>query len=114
MTIETEQEASASGTSVTDRILVVDPSDAVAGLSIVFGASGALVGVLAAVVVLGDFSLPLLGYSALAALAGGSAGIVIGGMAGAILSVAKGIIPPRGVSKQQGSQPTSSRPSAKV
>ncbi len=95
MTIETEQDAGASGTRVTHRRVVVDPSDAVAGLSIVFGAVGALVGVIVAVVVSGEFSLPLLCYCALAALAGGSAGIVIGGMVGAIFSVAKGVIPPR-------------------
>lgn len=84
---------------VTRRILVVDPSDAVTGFGIVFGAIGALIGVVAAVVVSSDFSLPLLGYCALAALAGGSAGVVTGGMIGAILAVAKGVTPPRDIRK---------------
>ena len=58
-----------------------------------------LVGVVAAVVVSTDFSLYLLGYCALAGLAGGSAGIVTGGMIGAILAVAKGVVPRRDIRK---------------
>lgn len=99
--IETRQDsmASASEGKVVRRVRVVDPSDAVTGIGMVFGAIGMFVGVVAAVVVSPDFSLHLLGYCALAALAGGSAGIVTGGMIGAILAVAKGVTPPRHIPK---------------
>jgi hypothetical protein len=102
MATETGQDTPAEQPSRTrsHRILIVDPADAVTGLSIVFGVIGALVGAIAAVVVTPDVSLAVLGYCVLAALAGGSAGIVIGGMVGAILAVAKGVTPPRDVGKQ--------------
>ena len=66
---------------------VVDPSDAVTGLGLVFGVVGALVGVVAAVFVSPGFSAALIGYCLLAAFAGGSAGVVTGGMFGAIFAV---------------------------
>ncbi|WP_105441313.1 hypothetical protein [Neorhizobium sp. T25_13] len=102
MAIDPGQEAPAEQPSRTKayRTLVVDPSDAVTGLSIVFGVVGALVGMIAAVVVTPDLSLALLGYCVLTGLAGGSAGIVTGGMVGAILAVAKGVTPPRDIGKQ--------------
>lgn len=77
------------------RIFVVDPSEAVTGLGFVFGAIGVLVGIVSAVVLSPDLSFGLLGYCAVAALAGGSAGVVIGGMVGAIIAVAKGVSPAR-------------------
>jgi hypothetical protein len=78
---------------------VVDPSDAVTGLGFVFGAIGALVGIIAAMFVSPGISFAVLGYCVLAALAGGSAGIVAGGMVGAILAVARGVTPPRDAPK---------------
>ncbi|WEZ85730.1 hypothetical protein P6U16_21990 (plasmid) [Rhizobium sp. 32-5/1] len=91
--------ASASEGKVARCVGVVDPSDAVTGIGMVFGAIGMIVGVIAAVVVSPDFSLYLLGYCALAALAGGSVGIVTGGMIGAILAVANGVVPQRDIRK---------------
>lgn len=91
--------ASASEGQVARSVRVVDPSDAVTGIGMMFGVIGMLVGIIAAVVVSPDFSLYLLGYCALGALAGGSAGIVTGGMIGAILAVAKGVTPPRHIPK---------------
>ena len=70
---------------------VVDPSDAVTGMGFAFGVIGALVGVVAAVFVSPTFSAALLGYCLLAALAGGSAGVVTGGMVGAIFAVLRGV-----------------------
>lgn len=70
---------------------VVDPSDAVTGLGFVFGVVGALVGVVAAVLVSPGFSAALIGYCVLAAFAGGSAGVVTGGMFGAIFAVWRGV-----------------------
>ncbi|CAN7408066.1 hypothetical protein [Rhizobium sp. LjRoot254] len=70
---------------------VVDPSDAVMGLGFAFGAVGALLGVVAALVVSPGISFALLGYCILAALAGGSAGVVIGGMVGAVFAVMRGV-----------------------
>jgi hypothetical protein len=81
------------GISASGR--VVDPSEAVTGLSFVFGAIGALVGVVAALALSPEFSLAMLGYCLLAALAGGSAGIVTGGMIGAIFAVVRGVTPSR-------------------
>ena len=80
---------------VSVRSRVVDPSDFVTGLGFVFGAIGALVGIVAAVFVSSGISLALLGYCLLAAFAGGSAGVVTGGMIGAILAVIRGVTPPR-------------------
>jgi hypothetical protein len=102
MATETGQDTSTEPPSRTraHRILIVDPADAVTGLSIVFGVAGALLGAIAAVVVTPDLSLAVLGYCVLAALAGGSAGIVTGGMVGAILAVAKGVTPPRDIGKE--------------
>lgn len=91
--------AIASERKIAKSVMVVDPSDAVTVLSMVFGVIGVLVGVVAAVIVSPDFSLYLLGYCALAGLAGGSAGIVTGGMIGAILAVAKGVVPQRDTRK---------------
>ena len=70
---------------------IVDPSEAVTGLSFVFGALGAVVGIVAALIVSPGMSVSLLFYCLLAALAGGSAGIVTGGMIGAIFAVMRGV-----------------------
>jgi hypothetical protein len=70
---------------------VVDPADAVMGLGFVFGAVGALFGVVAALFVSPGISFALLGYCLLAALAGGSAGVVTGGLVGAIFAVLRGV-----------------------
>lgn len=69
---------------------VVDPSDAVTGLSFLFGAAGALIGAIAALFVspLGWTSIL---YCLLSAFAGGSAGVVTGGMIGAIFAVVRGV-----------------------
>lgn len=74
---------------------VIDPSEAVTGLSFVFGALGALVGVIATLILSPELSLAMLAYCLLAALAGGSAGIVTGGMIGAIFAVLRGVTPSR-------------------
>jgi hypothetical protein len=71
----------------------IDPSEAVTILAFVFGAAGALVAIVAALFVSTASSWALLlGSCCLAALAGGSAGIVTGGMIGAILAVARGVL----------------------
>lgn len=80
-----------SNAQAAHPVRVVDPSDAVTGIGMVFGVLGALAGIVAAVAVSPDFNLALLGYCLLAALSGGSAGIVTGGMIGAIIAVAKGV-----------------------
>ena len=78
------------GEGVDPSARVVDPSEAVTGLSLVFGAIGALVGVVAAL-----FASPLgwgtIVYCLLGAFAGGSAGVVTGGMIGAIFAVVRGV-----------------------
>jgi len=76
------------------RIIVVDPSDAVTGMGFVFGVVGALVGIAAAVYLTPSFSLALVGYCLVAAFAGGSAGIVTGGLVGAVFAVMRGVITP--------------------
>ncbi|MCJ8240674.1 hypothetical protein [Peteryoungia algae] len=80
---------------LTPAVKVVDPSDAVTGMSFVFGLLGATAGVLAALVTLTEFNLGLLINCLIAAIAFGSAGIVLGGMIGAVLSLKRGIKPPR-------------------
>lgn len=69
---------------------IVDPSEAVTGMSFLFGAIGVLVGIVAAL-----FASPLGWgtpfYCLLAAFAGGSAGVVTGGMVGAVFAVVKGV-----------------------
>ncbi|UVC12584.1 hypothetical protein IHQ71_30990 (plasmid) [Rhizobium sp. TH2] len=79
---------------------VVDPSDAVTGLGFVFGTVGALFGVVAALFVSPGISFALLGYCLLAALAGGSAGIVTGGLVGAIFAVMRGVTSHRDAPKR--------------
>ena len=69
---------------------VVDPSDAVTGMSVLFGAAGAVIGVVAALVV-APLGWATIVYCLLAAFAYGSAGIVIGGMIGAIFAVLRGV-----------------------
>ena len=75
----------------TSRQRVVDPSDAVTGMGFLFGAIGAVIGVVAALIVSGEFSLWLVGYCLLAGLAGGSAGVVTGGMIGAVFAIVRGV-----------------------
>ena len=72
------------------RERVVDPSDAVTGLSFVFGAIGALTAIVATFFLADSYPAATLLYCFLAAFAGGSAGVVTGGMIGAIFSVARG------------------------
>ncbi|WP_235883018.1 hypothetical protein [Rhizobium rhizophilum] len=74
------------------RVIVIDPSDAVTGMGFAFGVVGALVGIAAAVYLTPSFSLALVGYCLVAAFAGGSAGIVTGGLVGAIFAVVRGVI----------------------
>jgi len=69
---------------------VVDPSEAVTGMSFVFGAIGVLVGVVAALLA-SPFGWGTIVYCLLAAFAGGSAGVVTGGMIGAVFAVARGV-----------------------
>jgi hypothetical protein len=91
--------ATPSHPNTVPHVRVVDPSDAVTGLGFVFGAIGALVGIVAAVFVSSGITLALVGYCLLAALAGGSAGVVVGGMIGAVLAVARGVTRHRDVPK---------------
>jgi hypothetical protein len=78
------------GEGVGPAARVVDPSDAVTGMSILFGAIGAVVGIVASL-----FASPLgwatIAYGLVAAFAGGSAGVVTGGMVGAIFAVVRGV-----------------------
>jgi hypothetical protein len=74
---------------------VVDPSDAVTGMGFVLGAVGAIVGVVAALVLTPSFAPVTALYCLLAGLGGASAGIVTGGMIGAIFAVARGRRPAR-------------------
>lgn len=71
---------------------VVDPSDAVTGLGFIFGLLGAVVGIGAAVFLSPTFGWSIIGYCLLAALAGGSAGVVTGGMIGAAIAVLRGVV----------------------
>jgi hypothetical protein len=78
------------GEGISPSGRVVDPSDAVTGMSFVFGAAGAVIGAVSALFVspLGWASIL---YCLLSAFAGGSAGVVTGGMIGAIFSVVRGV-----------------------
>ncbi|MGD9478765.1 hypothetical protein [Shinella sp. G-2] len=69
---------------------VIDPSDAVTGLGFVLGVVGAILGVIASVIVAPSFDAAIVFYCLIGALAGGSAGVVTGGAIGAALSVARG------------------------
>ncbi len=92
----TNQDGVAGPSALADhqRIIVVDPSDAVTGMGFVFGVVGALVGIAAAVYLTPSFSLALVGYCLVAAFAGGSAGMVTGGLVGAVFAVMRGVITP--------------------
>lgn len=70
---------------------VVDPSDAVTGLGFIFGLVGAVIGIGAAIFLSTGMGWGLIGYCFLAALAGGSAGVVTGGMVGAAIAVMRGV-----------------------
>jgi len=70
--------------------VVVDPSDAVTGLGFVLGLVGAVMGVVAAILVAPQFEASTILYCLIGGLAGGSAGVVTGGMIGALFSVARG------------------------
>ena len=72
------------------RQRIVDPSDAVTGLAFVFGVIGAVIGVLAAIVLSAQLGPAAILYCLIGGLAGASAGLVTGGMIGAIFSVARG------------------------
>ena len=69
---------------------VVDPSEAVTGMSFLFGAIGVLIGIVAALFA-SPFGWGTAVYCILGAFAGGSAGVVTGGMFGAIFAVARGV-----------------------
>ena len=86
--------AGPSASADHQRIIVVDPSDAVTGMGFVFAVVGALVGIAAAVYLTPSFSLALVGYCLVAAFAGGSAGMVTGGLVGAVFAVMRGVITP--------------------
>ncbi|MBY3120964.1 MULTISPECIES: hypothetical protein [Rhizobium] len=85
----------ASGTTQSPRIRTIDPSESVTGVGIVFGILGAVIGA-GSTALLGDASSvgSWIAYCFIAALAGGSAGIVIGGMFGAIFGVIRGVTIP--------------------
>ncbi|WP_159952714.1 hypothetical protein [Rhizobium sp. 18065] len=70
---------------------VVDPSDAVTGMGFIFGLVGAVMGIGAAIYLSPSIAWSLIGYCLLAALAGGSAGVVTGGMIGAAMAVLRGV-----------------------
>ena len=69
---------------------VVDPSEAVTGMSFLFGAVGAVIGVIAALLV-SPLNWASILYCLLSAFAGGSAGVVTGGMLGAVFAVMRGV-----------------------
>jgi hypothetical protein len=73
---------------------VLDPSDAVTGLGFIFGLVGAVIGIAAAIFLSNGIGWGLIGYCFLAALAGGSAGVVTGGMIGAVIAVLRGVTRP--------------------
>lgn len=73
---------------------VVDPSDAITGLGFIFGLVGAVIGIAAAIFLSNGIGWGLIGYCFLAALAGGSAGVVTGGMVGAVIAVTRGVTRP--------------------
>lgn len=73
---------------------VVDPSDAITGMGFFFGLVGAVMGIGAAIFWSPSIAWSLIGYCLLAALAGGSAGVVAGGMIGAALAVIRGVTRP--------------------
>lgn len=73
---------------------VVDPSEAISGLSFLFGAFGVIAGVAAVIIISPGATITLTGfYCLLGAFAGGSAGVVTGGMVGAVFAVARGVNP---------------------
>jgi len=70
---------------------VLDPSVAVTGLGFIFGLVGTVLGIAAAIFLSNGIGWGLIGYCFLAALAGGSAGVVTGGMVGAAIAVMRGV-----------------------
>ena len=82
------------GEGITPSGRVVDPSDAVTGMSFLFGAIGAVAGIIVAAILSPQLSLATLAYCMMAALACGSAGVVTGGMVGATFAVLRGVTPP--------------------
>lgn len=69
---------------------VVDPSDAVTAMGFMVGAVGAVIGVVAALILSPSLDLTTALYCLLGGLAGGSAGIVTGGTIGAVFAVLRG------------------------
>ncbi|TBH09823.1 hypothetical protein ELG66_00850 [Rhizobium leguminosarum] len=82
-------------TAHASRTRTIDPSEAVTGVAIVLGILGGAIGVVSTLVLADASSVgSWIAYCLIAALAGGSAGIVVGGMFGAIFAVTKGITVP--------------------
>ena len=69
---------------------VVDPSEAVTGMGFFLGAVGAVLGIVAALAV-SPLGWATIVYCLVAALAGGSAGVVTGGLIGAVFAVVRGV-----------------------
>jgi hypothetical protein len=77
------------------RIRNIDPSEAVTGVAIVLGILGGALGVVCTLFLADASSVgSWIAYCLIAALAGGSAGIVVGGMFGAIFGVIRGVTIP--------------------
>ncbi|MBY5458041.1 hypothetical protein ACOJBM_24315 [Rhizobium beringeri] len=82
-------------TAQASRIRTIDPSEAVTGVAIVLGILGGAIGVVFTFVLADASSVgSWIAYCLIAALAGGSAGIVVGGMFGAIFAVTRGTTVP--------------------
>ncbi|MDQ0323852.1 hypothetical protein QO002_006059 [Pararhizobium capsulatum DSM 1112] len=85
-----EHDASPSSQSRT-----LDPSESVTGVGLAFGIVGAIIGVVATLII-ADASrvVEWVTCSLIGALAGGSAGVVVGGLVGAIFGVLRGVTVP--------------------
>jgi len=99
--MQSEKTTNGDGLAMTpgapdQRVIVIDPSDAVTGMGFLFGVGGALMGIALSVYLAPGLSLALVGYCLVAAFAGGSAGIVTGGLVGAIFAVMRGVVAPPG------------------
>lgn len=82
-------------TAQAPRIRTIDPSEAVTGVAIVLGILGGAIGVVSTLFLADASGVgSWIVYCLIAALAGGSAGIVVGGMFGAIFGVIRGVMIP--------------------
>ncbi|QPB18572.1 hypothetical protein [Rhizobium sp. 007] len=82
-------------TAQAPRSPTIDPSEAVTGVAIGLGILGGAIGVVSTLFLADASSVgSWIVYCLIAALAGGSAGIVVGGMFGAIFAVTRGIMVP--------------------